>query len=121
MYPSERQWSHDKEVLTKHPEQQIDSFILYIKATILLSRVKAFNLRYKGKHYAGDASMQSPASSPANGDQAEYFSVKETPAFRELDDLVTNFKNSFPAQLKNPVDCQVVDPYLYTACLAPNL
>jgi len=65
--------------------------------------------------------MQSPTSSPANGEQGDYFDVKEAPAFRELDSLVTAFKTSFPAHLKNPIDGQAVDPYLYTACLVPNL
>lgn len=120
MYPSERQWSHDRDMIAVHKENQIDSFILYIKATCLLSRVKTFNLRFKGKHYSGDASMVSPNNSPA-GDQSEYFDIKEAPAFREMDELIRSFDESFPGRFKNPVDGQVVDPYLYTARLVPPL
>ena len=120
VYPSERQWSHDRDVIATHKENQVDSFILYIKATFLLSRVKTFNLRFKGKHYTGDASMISPNNSPA-GENTDYFDVKEAPAFRELDDLINVFKTAYPAQFKNPVDGQSVDPYLYTAFSIPHL
>lgn len=34
--PSDRQWAHAKDVLYCHPEQTTDSFVLYIKGTILL-------------------------------------------------------------------------------------
>ena len=120
MYPGERQWSHDRDVVAVHKDNQVDSFILYIKATFLLSRVKTFNLRFKGKHYTGDASMISPNNSPA-GDNPEYFDVKEAPAFIELDSLINSFKAAFPAHLKNPIDGQAVDQYLYTAWLIPAL
>ncbi|KAI0788632.1 hypothetical protein C8Q75DRAFT_241835 [Abortiporus biennis] len=121
VYPSDRQWSHDKDMLITHPEGQIDSFILYIKANILSSRVKNFNLRFKGKHYSGDASMISPNNSPASGDTPEYFDVKDAPAFRELDKAIGEFKASFPPQYRNPVDNQAIDQYLFTAHLVPNL
>lgn len=34
--PLERQWAHTGDLLLTHPEEQIDSFILYIKGTILI-------------------------------------------------------------------------------------
>lgn len=34
--PRERQWAHTRDLLLNHPEEQTDSFILYIKGTIML-------------------------------------------------------------------------------------
>jgi hypothetical protein len=51
---SERQHALGKDVLLLHPEDQVDSFNLYIKGTMLLSRVKAFNLRFRAKRFMGD-------------------------------------------------------------------
>ncbi|THH33509.1 hypothetical protein EUX98_g641 [Antrodiella citrinella] len=125
VYPQDRQWSHDKDVLTTHREQQTDSFILYIKATILLSRVKTFNLRFKGKHYVGDASIVSPNNSPADGEtpNLDNFDIKEAPAYRELEASVLAYRAAFPQHLRDPVpsDGQPVDPYLYAAHLIPYL
>lgn len=51
---SERQHALGKDILLLYPEDQVDSFTLYIKASILLSRVKAFNLRFRAKRFIGD-------------------------------------------------------------------
>lgn len=37
--PLERQWAHAGDLLLTHPESQIDSFILYIKGTILIGKI----------------------------------------------------------------------------------
>lgn len=34
--PPERQWAHSKDLLLVHPEQQTDSFLLYLKGTIMI-------------------------------------------------------------------------------------
>ncbi len=34
--PHDRQWAHAKDLLVNHPENQIDSFIMYIKSSILI-------------------------------------------------------------------------------------
>ena len=49
--PENRQWSYAQDLLYKHPEGQTDSFILYIKASILLSKVKTYNLRFRWKFF----------------------------------------------------------------------
>ena len=121
VYPSERQWSHDRELLTVHKENQTDSFILYIKASIILSKVKSFNLRFKGKHYRGDPSVISPSNSPASGDQPESFDIKDAPAFQDLHKLINSFKTNLPTHLKSPIIGNSVDPYLYTAFCVPSL
>lgn len=119
VYPSERQWSHDRDVIANHREGQLDSFIMYIKVTILLSKVKTFNLRFKWKHYTGDASVISPTNSPS--DNPNVIDIKEAPAFRELEETVAKLKASWPIHLKNPIDGHAVDPYLYVACMIPHL
>ncbi|PSR71406.1 hypothetical protein PHLCEN_2v12673 [Hermanssonia centrifuga] len=115
----DRQWSHDRKMLLNHPHNQIDSFILYIKSTILMSHVKNFNLRFRGRYFAGDASMYSPSSSPAS--EPDRFDPRDTQAFQELDHYVTSFKGSFPAHMRNPVQDEMVDSYLYTAHCAAHL
>ncbi|KAI0080279.1 hypothetical protein K474DRAFT_1590244 [Panus rudis PR-1116 ss-1] len=120
VYPAQRQWSHDKDLLLKNKDDQVDSFILYIKATIILSRVKVFNLRFKGKHYVGDASVISPNNSPA-GEPPDRFDIQEAPAFQELDHIITNFKTLFPPHLKNPLSGPTIDPYLYITHLMVHL
>ena len=115
----ERQWSHDRSTLLTHPPGQTDSFIMYIKSTLVLSQVKNFNLRFRARFYAGDASMHSPSSSP--NDKPDTLDPRDTPAFQELDHLVTSFRSSFPAHLRNPVQDDMLDAYLYSASCAAHL
>lgn len=115
----QRQWSHDRNVLLTHPPKQTDSFVLYVKASMVLSKVKTFHVRFKGRYYAGDAAMYSPSNSPATS--MEQLDPRDTPAFQELDHLVLSFKSSFPPNLRTPVDEEVVDPHLYSACVTANL
>ncbi|KAJ3015462.1 hypothetical protein NUW54_g1039 [Trametes sanguinea] len=56
--PNDRQWSYQPDVITNHLDDQTDSFVLHVKATLLLSRVKVFNGRYKVKRHLGDPAMQ---------------------------------------------------------------
>ncbi|CCL98861.1 uncharacterized protein FIBRA_00868 [Fibroporia radiculosa] len=115
--PSERQWSHAPDVLVVHPPEQADSFVMYVKACMLLSRVKSFNARFRAKLYAGDPSM-------ATYNESDTFKPKDmrtSPAFQELTTLIGKFKDSFPAHLRNPVENGLVDSYLFSACTAPWL
>ncbi|KAJ3530808.1 hypothetical protein NM688_g7659 [Phlebia brevispora] len=118
--PDERQWSHDRHMFLNHPPNQTDSFILFIKGAILLSHVKNFNLRFRGRYFAGDAAMYSPSGSPA--DEPDKLDPRDTSAFQELDHLVTSFRQSWPPNFRNPVQDEMVDPYLFAAscgaCLA---
>ncbi|OBZ79584.1 hypothetical protein A0H81_00861 [Grifola frondosa] len=112
---AERQWSHDREVLLVHPEEQTDSFILNVKAAMLLSKVKEFNLRFRSKCYIGDLSVV-PAFGPNGVHSTEAPEANKAPAFIELDRLVSSFKPSFPHHFKDPVANGMVDTSLYTAC-----
>jgi len=119
VYPSERQWSHERNIITDHKDGQLDSFTLYIKGSILLSRIKTFNLRFKGKHFNGDSSVISPHNSPT--ENADCIDIKEAPAFRDLEETISKLKQGWPVHLRNPASGNAVDPYLYTACMIPHL
>ncbi|PCH33848.1 hypothetical protein WOLCODRAFT_94323 [Wolfiporia cocos MD-104 SS10] len=116
--PIERQFSHDADVLLTHPEDQTDPFILYVKSAMLLSRVKNFNLRFRSRHHAGDPAATVPPESKIRTDAKD--DTRATPAFIELDRLVTLFKASIPGHLRNPVSEQV-DPHLFSAWSAAHL
>ncbi|KAF9452679.1 hypothetical protein P691DRAFT_179047 [Macrolepiota fuliginosa MF-IS2] len=115
--PLERQWAHTGDLLLTHPEEQIDSFILYIKGTILISRVKVFNTRFRARHYAGDTAVTNIQSD----NRSERFDPRGSSAFIELDHIASSFRSSFPSHLRNPIADNVVDSHLYTACLMPHL
>ena len=122
MLPDDRQWSYDPELLYKHPEGQTDSFILYVKASILLSKVKTYNLRFRWKFFNSSDGAPSSSTNSAAFDPAQ-FDATTTVEFQQLDRLVANFRPSFPPHLRSPVsgDGDVLDPYLYTACTAAHL
>lgn len=111
VYPLQRQWAHTGNLLLTHPEDQIDSFILYIKGTILISRVKVFNTRFRARRHAGDSSV--------TNFQSDDHDPRGSSAFIELDHIASSFRSSFPSHLRNPIVDNVVDNHLYTACLMP--
>ncbi|KAJ2986164.1 hypothetical protein NUW54_g9880 [Trametes sanguinea] len=111
--PNERQWSYQPDVITNHLDDQTDSFVLHVKATLLLSRVKVFNGRYKVKRHLGDPAMQpDPAGTP---EMPGPNWVQAAPAFVELDRLISAFKQSLPTKLKDPLYTGVLDVELFTA------
>ncbi|KAI9060603.1 hypothetical protein FKP32DRAFT_1577873 [Trametes sanguinea] len=111
--PNERQWSYQPDVITNHLDDQTDSFVLHVKATLLLSRVKVFNGRYKVKRHLGDPAMQpDPAGTP---EMPGPNWVQAAPAFVELDRLISAFKQSLPTKLKDPLYTGILDVELFTA------
>ncbi|KAK7463682.1 hypothetical protein VKT23_005622 [Stygiomarasmius scandens] len=108
--PKERQWAHTPELLLNHTDDQVDSFILYMKSCILLSKVKTFNLRFRARHFAGDE-----PTSPPMMDVNEPVDPRRSAAFIELDRVASNFIALFPPHLKNPIQGNVVDPTLFAA------
>ncbi|KAG2023383.1 hypothetical protein CC2G_001044 [Coprinopsis cinerea AmutBmut pab1-1] len=117
--PLDRQWAHTRDLLLTHPDSQTDSFMLYIKGTILISRVKAFNMRFRSRHFAGDAAVA--CSFSENIQSPDPVDPRGSPAFVELDTTISSFKSSFPAHLKTPIVDNVVDNHLYTAFLMPHV
>ncbi|KAF8807498.1 hypothetical protein BYT27DRAFT_7189569 [Phlegmacium glaucopus] len=114
--PIERQWAQSRDLLLVHPENQTDSFILYIKSTILISQVKSFNTRFRSKHFMGDASIITLYTDNATAVH-DPIDPRGSAAFIELDHIVSSFRVSFPIHLRNPIVNNVVDNHLYTACL----
>jgi len=51
----------------------------------------------------------------------EVMDPRSCPAFIELDDLVGNFRASLPPDLRNPINGNVVDVNLFTACTIPHM
>ena len=85
-----------------------------------LAQVKAFNLRYRSKHFAGDPTVinvYDDGSLPSDSS----VDPRGSAAFIELDHLVSSFRASFPGHLRNPINDNVVDNHLYTACLMPHV
>lgn len=124
---SERQHALGKDILLVHPEDQVDSFNLYIKGAILLSRVKTFNVRFRAKRFMGDpAYICSPAYSEVwEKDSKEAQRVTSDPrrtlVFIEMDHIASMFRQSFPLHLRNPIRDGCVDSHLYSASLIPHL
>lgn len=102
-----RQRLTNSRVLTTHISDHTDSFVLYIKSMVLLSKVKIFNLRFKAKFQCTQG-----------GD----IDARDTSAFKGLDGLIASFIASFPPEFKDPVpNSGDVDPYLYVAHLVPHV
>lgn len=112
-----------------HPEKHTDSFTLYIKGSVLLSRVKQFNMRFKVKRCLGDPSVDFV---PPDTGGAQYFGAgaiaeslfndpRRSVEFIELDSLAESFRPNFPHYLKNPMPDGVVDSHLYVACLISHM
>ncbi len=124
---SERQHALGKDILLLHPEDQVDSFNLYIKGTILLSRVKTFNLRFRARRFIGDpAYTYSPTYAEVwekNNDEARDVTAdpRRTPGFIEIDQIASMFRQSFPLHLRDPIRDGCVDSHLYSASLLPHL
>ncbi|KAJ3879074.1 hypothetical protein F5051DRAFT_404027 [Lentinula edodes] len=98
--PSERQWAHSNDLLTVHPEHQTDGLILYIKASILLSKVKTFNLRFRAKHFSGDGEGNLSYNTFRADEPVD---PRNTMSFIDLDGTVTSFIATFPSHLRNPL------------------
>jgi len=91
-------------VLLEHPHEITSAFSLFIKSTVLLSKVKVFNVRFRTKY--GDS----------HGDQ----DPRDTAEFQELDKLLWDFKDSWPREFRDPVSVDgKVDPTLYLASIVP--
>lgn len=112
-----------------HPERHTDSFTLYIKGSVLLSRIKQFNMRFRVKRCLGDPSVEFVPPDTGGfqrfGAGAIAESVFNDPRrsveFIELDSLAESFRPNFPHHLKNPMPDGVVDSHLYVACLISHM
>ncbi|KAI0830615.1 hypothetical protein BC628DRAFT_1312690 [Trametes gibbosa] len=111
--PNQRQWSYEPNVIDNHLDDQLDPFILHVKAAMLLSKVKVFNGRYRTRRHMGAPDTQpDPAGIPGMpGNNL----VQTSPAFVEIDSLLANFKQTLPTQFRDPMAHGVIDVNLFTA------
>ncbi|KAF8622905.1 hypothetical protein AX15_006667 [Amanita polypyramis BW_CC] len=116
--PQDRQWAHTRNIILDNPEQITDPFTLYIKGSILISHVKAFNLRFRTRHYAGDATVSSDYWNQSTSICAD---PRGSQAFLELDYMIDSFTSTFPGHCRNPIMNNIVDGHLYTAWLMPHV
>jgi len=113
--PSEiRPWSHIRSSLVTHPPDQTDSFTLYIKCAVILSRVKQHNHRFSARRFRGDTSA-TPVGTYLIFDSLD---PRTAPDFIDLEDLVYSFKDSWPSHLKDPFANGTVDTYMFTTVLS---
>lgn len=117
--PMARQWAHTRNLLLVHADNQTDSFLLYIKGTIMLSHVKTFNMRFRSRHFAGDSAVTSPYNDVVQS--SDPVDPRGSQAFIELDHVVSSFRESFPSHLRNPIVDNVVDNHLYTTCMMSHV
>ncbi|KAI0337608.1 hypothetical protein BDW22DRAFT_1363864 [Trametopsis cervina] len=116
-----RQWSTDSDVLLRHDPEHTDSFVLYIKSTMLISRVKTFNVRFKSRFISGDPDLQSPLIPPTAIDDVGKLDPRDTPAFQALDYLTNSFRSFFPPRFRKPLAEDTLDQYLYSTHMAAYL
>ncbi|TDL28499.1 hypothetical protein BD410DRAFT_227200 [Rickenella mellea] len=120
--PHQRQWAHTADVLLRHCAEQTDSFILYVKASMLLSKVKTFNLRFRTRNFAGDPDMTVlPGTPDLQEENGQRIDPRATKAFQSIDKLVETFVENFPRGFNDAVVNNLVDTHLFTACVAPHI
>lgn len=90
--------------LSAHVPETTDSFTLFIKAAVLLSKVKILTLRV-GHRYPNIAD------------------VRDTPAFRHLESNIATFRSTFPPGYQEPIlqTNKGFDTQLYVAHLIPHV
>ncbi|KAJ1300996.1 hypothetical protein OPQ81_003419 [Rhizoctonia solani] len=86
-------------LLTSHAPNATDSFILYVKSVMLMSRVSNFNVRLRTRH----------------GHMAD---LPQSPAFKTLESQIASFRLSFPKKFRDPF-ANGVDPILLMAHTIP--
>jgi len=87
------------------------------RVTPSVAKVKLFNLRYRTKYFAGDPSVANVYDDNLHQDTPA--DPRGSTSFVELDHIASSFSASFPVHLRNPIDENVLDSHLYTACLMP--
>ncbi|KAH9944126.1 uncharacterized protein BXZ73DRAFT_39528 [Epithele typhae] len=107
-----RQWSHDPKLFSTHVDE-MDSFGLHVKSTILMSRVKVFNTRFRIRRHLGDPKY-TPQMMVKEYPATPRFMLS-VPAFTELDMSITTFLENLPPHMKTPVVNGVIDPALLIA------
>ncbi|KAG8987392.1 hypothetical protein FRB93_004852 [Tulasnella sp. JGI-2019a] len=117
-----RQHILSHQMLISHPPLATDSFTLYIKASILLGKVKTFNCRFRYRYTYGDPQLSDPATSLEN--EPTKIDPRTTEEFQALDRMTEDFLTSIPGDFKDPVGVHTgsrLDPTLYIAHILPHM
>ncbi|KAG8939578.1 hypothetical protein FRC04_006223 [Tulasnella sp. 424] len=101
-----RQRLFTNNMLLHHHSLTTDAWTLYIKATILFSKVRTFNGRYR---LTPNARSPNTETTPT-----------QTEVFLLLDQTIAAFPQHIPPAFRTPVDT-TVDPLLYMAHLLPHV
>ncbi|KAF8708203.1 Fungal specific transcription factor domain, partial [Rhizoctonia solani] len=98
-----RQCLQTPNFLTTHIRETTDSFTLFVKASVILSKVKILALRV-GNRYP------------------DIPDIRDTPAFRHLESTIATFRSSFPSEYLEPISqtSKGFDTLLYVAHLIPH-
>ncbi|KIO22818.1 hypothetical protein M407DRAFT_27692 [Tulasnella calospora MUT 4182] len=107
-----RQCIFSENMILTHQPLMTDAWTLYIKATILISKVRSFNGRYRIKKVFSAQGLGGEAASFIGG------SPTESQDFMILDQTISSFINGMPKAFREPVGT-TVDPVLYMAHLLP--
>ncbi|KAG9038131.1 hypothetical protein FRB95_002571 [Tulasnella sp. JGI-2019a] len=118
-----------RNALVVHPRLATDSFTLYIKAAVLMGKVKAFNRSFRYRYTDGDEAPKTFTDSVPelyNRPTNSITTVKpqETSEFRALDELIDSFVSSIPRDFRDPVGLvsgAKLDPTLYMAHMLPHV
>lgn len=102
-----RQRIFTENMLLVHPPLTTDSWTLYIKGAILLSRVKSFNCRFR-------------ISLATKHNGSTFNSIMENEDFKNVDQSIMDFLQGIPRAYRDPVGT-TVDPLLYMAHLLPQV
>ncbi|KAF8140128.1 hypothetical protein EV363DRAFT_1152798, partial [Boletus edulis] len=108
-----RQWSHLSESYLIHPPDLTDSFTLYIKVMLIISRIKNFNHRFRIMEHLGD-----PGSKSTRMNRWNEPDVRSTTTFSQLDHILVSFRSFLSHEFKDPVVNNRIDSHLYTTHLA---
>lgn len=114
--PHDRQYAHARDALSSYPLDQTDPFIMYCKASLLMSKVKNFCLRYRSMQFSGDPSVRLPEGAPeipSSHPNPEV--IRRVPAFVELNQMIQIMKASFPTSMKSAMKDGKLNLYTYGA------
>ncbi|KAG8886977.1 hypothetical protein FRB98_000701 [Tulasnella sp. 332] len=124
-----------RNALVTHPKLTTDSFTLYVKATVILGKVKYFNRSFRYRYTDGDEPCRTSTDNtttqldpdPANPKPmncATSVQPQHTEEFKALDNLIQAFITNIPKEFRDPVgfSCGAkLDPILYMTHMLPHM
>ncbi|KAG8846766.1 hypothetical protein FRB96_001791 [Tulasnella sp. 330] len=126
--PQGRQRILSHNTLITHPKLTTDSFALYVKATVVLGKVKYFNRTFRYRHTDGEEAsrvsdnigLDSAYKRPSNNIKKP----QGTDEFKALESLIEAFIANIPKEFRDPVGLNSgakLDPLLYMTHMIPHM